>query len=141
MSERDRIGADAVRPVNASVSSDRSLGELFGELTHDLSDLFHKEVELAKVETKEEASRAGKAVAAMAVGGLVLYLALIMLSFAVAWWLDQAINRGLAFLIVAVVHGILGYVLLNRGRKQMKDVDPVPRQTVQTIKEMKEITQ
>ena len=32
--------------------SDRSLGDLFSEMTTELSDLFRNEVELAKVETR-----------------------------------------------------------------------------------------
>ena len=38
-----------------------SVGELIGEISDDLSKLFRQEVELAKAEIKQEASKAGKA--------------------------------------------------------------------------------
>ena len=37
---------------------ERSLGELFSELTHDMSTLVRKEVELAKAEVRQQASQA-----------------------------------------------------------------------------------
>ena len=40
---------------------DASLGELFSDLTTDLSGLMHDELELAKVELKAEIGKAGRA--------------------------------------------------------------------------------
>jgi Putative Actinobacterial Holin-X, holin superfamily III len=42
---------------------------------------------------------------------------------------------GWAFLIVAVVWAAVGAVLFVAGRKKMRTVDPMPRKTVETLKE------
>jgi len=114
--------------------ADRSMGELFGQLTADLGDLMRKEVQLARLETKEEVGKAGKAAAMLGAGGAAAYLALILLSFALVWLLDEVMHIALAFLIVGVVWAIVAAVLVAQGRNRMRQVS-VPEQTVQTVKE------
>lgn len=114
---------------------DKSLADLFGAMTSDLSTLLRKEVELAKVETKDEMSRASKAAGLLAGGAVTAYLAVVFASFALAWLLDKWIPRALAFLIVAVLYAVAAAVLISRGRRRIKQVNPVPQQTVETLKE------
>ena len=121
---------DGSRLQTEPKQADRSLGELFGEMTSEVSNLMRKEVELAKVEIKEEVGRAGKAGGMLGAGAGAGYFALLFVSLALAWLLDQALNTALAFFIVGLLYGIAAAVLLTRGREQMKHVDPVPRQTV-----------
>lgn len=111
-----------------------SLGELFSAMTTDLSTLMRKEIELAKVEAKEELSSAGKGAGMFAGAGLAAWLALVFLSFGLAWLLDQALNTALAFAIVGVLWAIVGAVLVMRGKAEIKKVEPLPT-TVQTLKE------
>jgi len=113
---------------------DQSLGELFGEMTRDVSTLFRKEIELAKLEAREEASRVGRGAGMFAGAGLAGWLAILFLSLALAWLLDQALNTALAFAIVGVVWAIAAAVLFARGKKQMKSVAALP-ETVKTLKE------
>ena len=115
--------------------ADKSLGELIAEMTGEVSDLMRKEVALAKVELKEEVGRAGKAGGMLGAGAGAGYFALLFVSLALAWLLDQAMPIALAFFLVGVLYGIAAAVLITRGREQMKHVDPVPRQTVETLKE------
>jgi uncharacterized membrane protein YqjE len=114
---------------------DKSLGELVGDMTGELSTLMRKEVELAKVELKEEVGRAGKAGGMLGGGAVSAYFALLFASLALAWLLDSWMPVELAFLLVAVPYAIAAAILISRGREQMKQVDPVPRQTVETVKE------
>jgi F0F1-type ATP synthase assembly protein I len=114
---------------------EKSLGQLFSELTSDLSTLMRKEVELAKVETKEEVSRAGKAGGMLGGGAFAGYFALLFLSFALAWLLDEWMHTALAFLIVGLVYAVVAAVLVVRGRARLQSVNPVPHQTVETLKE------
>ncbi|MCA1692734.1 MAG: phage holin family protein [Acidimicrobiales bacterium] len=115
--------------------ADKSLGALVADMTSEVSTLMRKEVELAKVELKEEVSRAGKAGGMLGAGALTGYLTILFASFALAWLLDAVMPVALAFLLVAVLYGIAAAVLITRGREQIKHVDPVPRQTVETLKE------
>jgi Na+/melibiose symporter-like transporter len=126
----DRDPALATEPKQA----DRTLGELFAEMTRDLGDLFRKEVELARVETKDEVSRASKAAGALAGAGVGALLFLIMVSTAAALGLDEAMHPALAFLIVAVVWAIIAAVLYTMGRNRLKQVRALP-ETTETLKE------
>ena len=131
--------APADRAVPGRPSSgdpaDYSIGELIGNISDDLSRLFRQEVELAKAEVKQEATKAGKAAGMLGGAGFAGYLAVVLLSFAVVFGLANVMDPGWAALIVAVVWAIIGAVLYTRGRSKLKTVDPVPRRTVDTIKE------
>ena len=115
---------------------DRSLGELFADLARDMGVLVRQEVGLATTELTHRATRAGRELAVVAVGGLVAYagllavLAAIIIGLAAAglpWWL--------AALVVGVVVAVIGGALVQRGLAALKHADLAPRQTVQTLKE------
>jgi uncharacterized membrane protein YqjE len=114
---------------------DRSVGELLGKVTTDLSTLMRQEVELAKVEIKEEATKAGKASGMLVAAGLVGYLILVFLSLALMFALDAVMPTGWAALITAVVLGLVTAVLFVMGKKRLQQVNPKPEQTVETLKE------
>jgi hypothetical protein len=119
----------------ANEVAETSIGELIGDISNDLSRLFRQEVELAKVELKEEAAKAGKAAGMLGAAGFAGYLAVVLLSFALVFGLANVMDGGWAALIVAVVWAAIGAVLYTTGRKKLKTVDPVPRRAVDTIKE------
>jgi hypothetical protein len=112
-----------------------SVGELIGNISDDLSQLFRQEVELAKVELKQEASKAGKAAGMLGGAGFAGYLAVVLLSFALVFGLANVMDAGWAALIVAVIWAAIGAVLYSSGRKKLKTVDPTPHRTVDTLKE------
>lgn len=116
-------------------TSEESLGELFSQLSSDLSALMRDEVQLAKVELKEEAGRAGRAGGLFGGAALAGYMVVVLVSFAAAWGLSELMPVGWAFLIVAAVWAVIGGVLYLRGRDQLKTVNVVPAQTVETLKE------
>lgn len=115
--------------------TDRSLGELVSEMTSEFSTLVRQEIELAKVETKEEVGKAGKAAGMMAAAGVAALLFLIFASHALAWLLDKAMPTPLAYLIVAVIWAVVAGGLFVAGRARMRTINPVPQRTVETIKE------
>jgi Putative Actinobacterial Holin-X, holin superfamily III len=121
--------------LNGRDPGDTSIGELIGNISNDLSQLFRQEVELAKAEVKQEAAKAGKAAGMLGGAGFAGYLAVVLLSFALVFGLANVMDAGWAALIVAALWLIIGGVLYATGRKQLKTVDPVPHRTVDTIKE------
>ncbi|GAB3225289.1 hypothetical protein GCM10027447_14550 [Glycomyces halotolerans] len=114
---------------------DQSIGQLMSEAARDVSELLRKELELAKVELREEAKKTSKAGAKLGAASVIGYLALLLASFATAWGLAEVMSAGWAFLIVAVVYAIIATVLFIAGRKQFREVSPKPRQTMETLKE------
>ena len=116
-------------------AEDRSLSELLSDVTSEIATLFRKEVELARVETSEQVSRAAKAGAMLGAAAVIGFLTLILLAFAAAWGLSEAVPEGVAFLIVAVVFGIVAAGLASVGKKRIASVNPMPNQTVETLKD------
>jgi uncharacterized membrane protein YqjE len=114
---------------------DKSLGDLFGELSSEFNDLLRTQVELAKVEVRNEARKAGRTAAMFGAAAISAYMALLLLSFAVAWALENVMDAGLAFLIVGAIYAIAAAVLFLRGRARAKEMKVVPEQTVQSVKE------
>jgi hypothetical protein len=116
-------------------ADDRSLQELWSDVTTHATTLLRKEVELAKIEITEQLGLAGKAGAMFGVAGLAAFMALQLLSFAAAWGLAAVLPDGLAFLIVALVYLVVAVVVLGKARKQAAEISLVPQQTVETLKE------
>ena len=121
-------------PATQPKRPEASLGELLSEMTSDLSTLLRKEVELAKTEARDEIGQAGKAAAMLGAAGLAGWLALLMLSLAAAWLLDQALNTALSFAIVGVVWAIVAAILSTTGKRRLTSLQTLP-QTKETIKE------
>lgn len=115
--------------------NDRSLGELFSELAQDTSKLVRQEVQLAKTEMGQKASRIGKDVGFLAAGGAVAYAGLLAILAGVIILLGQVIPTWLSALLVGVVVAGVGYFLVRRGFDALKREDLAPRQTIETLKE------
>ena len=122
-------------PPSRMDTTGESLGDLLNELTGDLSKLMRQELELAKAELREEASKAGKATGMLAAAGFAGYLTTVLLSFALVFALGAVMPLGWAALIVAALWGIAGAVLYTSGRAKLRTVNPKPERTVATLKE------
>ena len=116
-------------------AEERPLSELFAELTNEVKVLISKEVELAKVETKKELSKAAKAGTMFGAAGVAAFLGVLLLAFAAAWGLAAVIPTGWAFLIVAMVFLGAAGILAARGRRNLADFNPVPERTLETLKD------
>jgi hypothetical protein len=114
---------------------DRSLGELFAELAQETSTLVRQEVNLAKVEMSDKASRAGKHIGVLTAGGAVAYAGLLAILAAVIVLLDNVMPLWLSALLVGVVVAVVGYLLVRRALDALKREDFAPRQTMETLKE------
>lgn len=118
---------------------DRSLGELFADLAEQTGTLVRKEVELARVEMTQKATRVGKDIGFLAVGGAVAYAGLLALIATAVLGLGAAgIQLWLAALLVGLVVLGVGYLLIQRGISALKREELAPRQTIETLKEDKE---
>lgn len=112
-----------------------SVGELVSEVTADIQRLLRQEVELAKAEISEEATKAGKAAGMYGGAGFAGYMATLFLSLTLVFALANVMDQSWAALIVTVVWAVAGAVLYSKGRSRMRTVHPKPERTVQTLKE------
>jgi uncharacterized membrane protein YqjE len=114
---------------------DRSIGELFSELASETGLLIRQEVALAKVELTQKATRVGRNVGYLVLGGAVAYAALLALLAAIIILLANVMSWWVAALVVAVLVGIIAAVLISKALAALKNTDVAPRQTVETLKE------
>jgi hypothetical protein len=123
--------------LRTRTAEERSIGELFGELSQDVALLVRQEAELAKTEMNQKITRVKADVLAMVSGGVVVYLGALALTAAVILLLIDPVGLKpwLAALLVGAVLAVAGYTMLQRGAKDIKRTDPTPRRTVETIKE------
>ena len=82
----------------ADRAANSSLGQLLSEVTSDLSTLLRQEVELAKAEVRQEATKAGKAAGMLGAAAFAGYLVLVLLSFALVAALSNVMDPGWAAL-------------------------------------------
>jgi hypothetical protein len=113
-----------------------SVGALIGEVTKDLSTLMRQELELAKVELKVEAKKAGQGAGMFGAAGFAGYMVLMFLSFALWWALANVMDIGLAALIVAILWGVVAAVGFVMGKKKFSQVNPKPERTVDTLSQV-----
>jgi len=123
-------------PLSATGSADNaSVGDLMANVSRDISTLMRQEVELAKAEAKESASRAGKGAGMFAGAGIAGHFVLLFLSIALWWGLGDAIGHGLSALVVAAIWAVIAGVLALVGRSEMKTVKGMPR-TADSVKKI-----
>ena len=117
---------------------DRSLGELFSELASDTSNLVRQEINLAKAEMTQKATEAGRQAGMIGVGGVLAHTALLALVTALVAGLSAFMPIWASALLVGIVLAIAGYVLIRQGVDKLKQLNPKPEQTIETLKEDKE---
>jgi hypothetical protein len=114
----------------------RSLGELFGDLTRQMSTLVRQEIDLARAEVTGKATAAARDVAIMGAGVGLLYAGLLALvGAAVLFLADQGVTPWLAAVIVAIVVAGVGGLLVMSGRQAIANRDMAPKRTVDTLKD------
>jgi hypothetical protein len=112
-----------------------SLGDLLGEVTRDMSTLMRQEVELAKVELKQSATRAGKGSGMLAGAGVAGHFVLLFVSLALWWALGNVMGLGWSAVVVAAIWGIVAAILAAKGRKELNAIKGLP-QTAETLQEI-----
>jgi uncharacterized membrane protein YqjE len=115
---------------------DRSLGELLKQLSEQTTRLVHQELELAKAELTQKGKQAGMGAGLFGGAGAIGLAALGALTACFILALNAIMPAWLAALLVAVVYGIVAFVLVKQGQARIKRAaPPVPEQTIETVKE------
>lgn len=118
-------------------AANESLGDLLSDVTRNLSQLLRQELELAKAELRESATKAGKGAGMLGGAGVAGHFALLFLSIAIWWGLGELIGRGWSAVIVALVYAIVAAVLAVTGRNKLREVRGMPS-TVDSAKRIPE---
>jgi hypothetical protein len=123
----------AIQPVPAS--GERSLGDLVTELARETNTLVAKEVQLAKVELSQKAAHVGKSAGVIGAGAVLAHVGLTLVAAALAVALGAVLPLWLSALLVGGALLAAGGVMAKGGLTSLRHVDPVPRQTVETLKQ------
>lgn len=124
----------------------RSLGQILKELSSETSTLLRQEVDLAKTEMSEKASRLGSNLGSVAVGGAVAFAGALVLLYAVVagltslfdQFMDLEVAVWLAPLLVGIVLAAVGYGLIKKALETLKQESLTPRRTTESLQENKE---
>lgn len=113
------------------------IGGLIGSIIKDLQELVRDEIQLAKLELSEDASKIGKAlgfVAGAALIGLVGFIFLMLaLTYALAETMDAWLAAGIVGLGLVIIAAILGVAAKNK----LSAASLKPEQTIDSLKEDK----
>lgn len=112
-----------------------SLGDLVTGVTNDLATLMRQEIQLARAETMEKVSQTTRSVVWIAAGGMVAYAGAIGLLIAVIVGLAAFIPLWASAAIVGLVVIVVGYVLIENGRNQLKNMSAMPEKTIASLQE------
>jgi Putative Actinobacterial Holin-X, holin superfamily III len=122
--------------TSANDATERTLGQLVADATHDISSIMHSEIALAKAEIGADAKRAGLGAAMFAVAGTFAFLALILLPIAAADGLVAAgMTPWLAFLIVAGCLLVLAAILALIAKSSIGKVKGKPERTIKNAQD------
>lgn len=132
---RSRVPAEAPR-ANGAGPGEPSLADLLGNLMTDAQTLVRKEIELARAELSGEIDKAKQAGIALGAGAAVaavgaLLLVIMVVQVLIAWGLAP----WLAYLIVGGLLTAVGALALMAGLRRAQSVDPLPRETIDTVRE------
>ncbi|HEY2570198.1 MAG TPA: phage holin family protein [Solirubrobacteraceae bacterium] len=115
---------------------EQPIGELFKQLSDDLSALVRQELKLVQVEMTEKGKKAGVGVGMFSGAGVVGLLALGAFTTFLIAALATGMEVWIAALIVTVVYGALAGALALTGKKRVTEAaPPMPEQTVETVRE------
>jgi putative superfamily III holin-X len=117
-------------------AQERSLGELFAELSRETSELVRHEMTLAKAELSQKAARVGKDVGLISMGGALAYAGLLTLVAALVIGLaDAGLEWWASALLVGAVVTTVGYLSTQKGLTALKREQVTPTETIDTLKE------
>lgn len=120
--------------------SNRSLGELFSELSRDVSILVRKEIELAKVELSGIAGTITRRASFIAIGAVLCIAGLLALvATAILGGIAMGLQPWMSAGIVALALLVVGGLFVSSGLSALRKDTLVPTETIQTLKDTGEI--
>ncbi|MBJ2350007.1 phage holin family protein [Pseudomonas alvandae] len=130
----NRPDPDIQRSTGTSApENDASVVGLLRQLTHEVPSLFTKELALAKAEFQASLNTLKAGIAGVAGGAMVLMAGFIILLMAVVYGLSTMMAPWLAALIVGVVVMIIGFVMVQSGKKQFEPSHFKPDRTLDAL--------
>ena len=120
-------------------NDDPTIGKLVGDVSNDVSSLIRSEIALAKTELKFSAKAGGVGLGLFAAAAFLLVLAVIMLSVAIAYFINfTGLDLAWCFLIVFGFYALVAAVLGLVGYRSVRKVRG-PEASIEQLKETKAV--
>ena len=122
-----------------AANDDPTIGKLVGDVSNDVSSLIRSEIALAKTELKFSAKAGGVGLGLFAAAAFLLVLAVIMLSVAIAYFINfTGLDLAWCFLIVFGFYALIAAVLGLIGYRSVRKVRG-PEASIEQLKETKAV--
>lgn len=116
--------------------SERSLGELFTDLSQQTSTLIRQEMALARTEMTQKATQMGRDAVYIGAGGALAYAATLTAVAAIVLVMVRlGVEAWLAATVTAALVGVVAYVLVSRHAKSLRKQNLTPDETIDSVKE------
>lgn len=113
----------------------RSLPEVLQDIVGNIQEIMRSEIQLAKTEIKEEATKASTPIKLWIAGAVLGMYALVFILFTIVMAMATVMATWLAALVVGAILSVVSMALVSAGAKRLKHVNKVPERTVETMKE------
>lgn len=113
-----------------------SVSQLLNGLIADAQTLVRREIDLAKTEVAVELGKAREGGVLIGAGVGMAVVGGILLGHMLAHLLQDVfeISLWISYLVVGAVLAIGGVLLLRQGASRMRDISPVPRETIDSVR-------
>jgi len=131
------VAFERERATSDNRTSDTSVSDLISGLVNDAQQLVHREIDLAKREVAIEVDKVKQGAVALGIGAGLAVIGALLLGHMLVYLVQTLTGLSLwvSYLIVGAIFAIGGGLLLMQGIKRMQTVDPVPRETIESVKE------
>ena len=117
---------------------ERAIGELLGDLYRDAERMVRLEVEFAKTEVTQKATRVGKNAGFLVAGAIVAYTGVLAILAGIIALLGLVIPVWISALIIGILVAGAGAFLAWKGLQTLRQESVAPQRTIDTLKEDQE---
>ncbi|QCI15445.1 phage holin family protein [Pseudomonas putida] len=129
---------DPLKSPAPHVDDQLGVGGLLRQLMREVPELFTKELALAKAELQHNLNTLKAGTAAVAGGAIVLLAGFIILLLAAVYGLATVVEPWLAALLVGGITVIVGFIMLQAGKKQFEPTHLAPDRTLHAMQQDKD---
>jgi uncharacterized membrane protein YqjE len=115
--------------------TERTIGQLVADATHDVSTIVRSEIALAKAEVASDVKKAGQGAGMFAAAAFVALLGLIFLFHTIVAVIDIWLPEWAGYLITTALLFVVAAVLGLLGRASMKKMKGKPERTIKNAQD------
>lgn len=116
--------------ATGTTGTERTIGQLVADATHDLEGIVRGEIALAKAEVTSGAKVIGKGAGLLGGAAFLALMAVVFLLHSAAWGIAVWLPVWAGYLIVGVVVLLVAGILAMMGKKALDKARPAPERAI-----------